>query len=47
MRVPIYYYFYDFDETGLDTFDFDFSACYDKYPKSHYYFEIESNYSFE
>jgi hypothetical protein len=43
LKTPVYYNFYNFDESGLDTFAFNFAVCYDKYPKSHWYFEIQSN----
>jgi hypothetical protein len=43
LKTPVYYNFHDFDESGLDTFAFNFAVCYDKYPKSHWYFEIQSN----
>jgi len=43
LKTPVYYNFYNFDESGLDTFAFNFAVCYDKYPKSHWYFEIQNS----
>ncbi len=41
-RIPVHYYMYDFDETGLDFFDFNIMNCADGIPRKQLSFNLPS-----
>lgn len=41
-KVPVSYFFSDYDDSGVDLYDFDISRCTDKWPKKHFIFYLPS-----
>jgi hypothetical protein len=44
VQVPITYLLSDYDDSGVDLYDYDVSSCTDQWPKKHFKFNLPTDY---